>query len=153
MTDNKETDNVDQHVDHQRWLLEHGFVNDLHKDNLFMYGSIVHIDVMAVQVDIDVESKKILYDLYVKSSLLDKIAKYKELSQSTSITGLWRFKRMLKKEGNLNLKHLLMQFVNDYCGPKWLVEVKLRDYKDYEEGFKEKEKTRDDKVDKQPDGG
>lgn len=151
--DNNEqpTGNMNEHIDHQRWLLEHGFVNDLHKDNLFMYGSIVHRDVHAVQVDIDVEKKLITYDLYVKSSLFKKIDRYEQLSQSKSIIGLWRFKRMLKKEGNLNLKHLLNRFVSDYCGPKWSVDLRLKDFKEYEEGFEEK--TGNDVADQQPDGG
>jgi len=148
MTENNDTNDIHQHIDHQRWLLEHGFINDLHKDNLFMYGSIVHPDVEAVDMDIDIEKKLISYKVFVKSSLLTRIDKYKQLSQDTTVVGMWRFKRMLKKEGNLNLKHLLNQFVGDYCGPKWSVNLVLKDFKDYEEGFKAEEGA---VVNKQPD--
>ena len=156
MTKNNENNenprDLNEHIDHQRWLLEHGFVNDLHKDNLFMYGSIVHKDIKAAQVDVQPEKKNVVYTLYVTSNLLKKIELYKQLSQSTGIMGMWRFKRMLKKEGNLNLKHLLLRFVTDYCGPKWSIALNLKDIKDYEEGFEE-EKQRDSEADKRPDEG
>jgi len=148
MTDNEDASKINEHIDHQRWLLEHGFVNDLHKDNLFMYGSIVHKEIVAVQVDVNIEKKIVEYDLYITQSLLKRIARYEEMSKATSVIGLWRFKRLLGKEGNLNLKHLLSQFVNDYCGPKWSVSVRLKDIEGYEEGFKEQEQG-DDALDKQ----
>lgn len=151
MESNEEINKLNEHIDHQRWLLENGFINDLHKDNLFAYGSVVHIDVKAVEVDVVVENKKIAYCLYVTSSLLKKIEQYRQLSTSTSIMGLWRFKRMLKKEGNLNLRHLLTGFVNDYCGPGWSVDLSLKDFRKYEEGFEE-EKLEHGEADKQPDG-
>jgi hypothetical protein len=140
------------HIDHQRWLLEHGFINDLHKDNLYMYGAIVHKDVQAVQLDIDVERKRVVYHLYCDKSLLNKIEKYQRLSESTGLFGLWRFKRMLTKEGNLNIKHLLSNFVKDYCGPKWRVQLDLNDYRDYKDGFEEEQKQEESReADKQPD--
>jgi hypothetical protein len=140
------------HIDHQRWLLEHGFVNDLHKDNLYMYGAIVHKDVQALQIDIDPARKLVKYALYCDKSLLAKIKKYELLSKSTTVFGLWRFKRMLMKEGNLNIKRVLSNFVKDYCGPKWRAELDLKDYRDYVDGFEEQQKTQENRaVDKQPD--
>lgn len=151
MDDNKSKIDINEHIDHQRWLLEHGFINDLHKDNLFMYGSIVHKDVQAVELDVDVEKKRVSYDVYVDKTLLKKIDAYKKLSHSKSIIGLWRFKRMLKKEGNLNLHHLLSRFVKDYCGPRWSVSLNLKDIESYEEGFEEQDSSNDND-NKQPDG-
>ena len=140
------------HIDHQRWLLEHGFINDLHKDNLYMYGAIVHKDVYAVQLDIDPARKLVRYELYCATSLLKKIEKYKQLSESTGVFGLWRFKRMLLKEGNLNIQHILSNFVKDYCGPKWKAKLDLKDYRDYKDGFEEQEKVENNREsDKQPD--
>jgi hypothetical protein len=142
---------LNDHVDHQRWLLEHGFINDLHKDNLYMYGAIVHKDINALEIDIDCERKLVKYALFCDGSLLKKIEKYKKLSESDGVIGLWRFKKMLVKEGNLNIKHLLNRFVKDYCGPKWRVEVSLTDYKDYKDGFEEEQKEDESrKADKQP---
>lgn len=140
------------HIDHQRWLLEHGFINDLHKDNLYMYGAIVHKDVQALQIDIDPARKLVRYELYCDKSLLAKIKKYELLSKSNGLFGLWRFKRMLMKEGNLNIKHILNNFVKDYCGPKWRAELDLKDYRDYKDGFEEQQKEQENRaVDKQPD--
>lgn len=134
---------INDHVDHQRWLLEHGFINDLHKDNLYMYGAIAHKDIKGLQLDIDVSNKIVTYSIYCDTSLLGKIDKYKRLSQSKGILGLWRFKRLLKKEGNLNFKFLLNTFVKDYCGPKWQVKLNLEDYENYEDGFKEQEQEQE----------
>src|SRR5690348_10481022 len=80
------------HIDHQRWLMENGFINDLHKDNLYMYGAICHLEIEAVEVRVDVTKKVVEYDLYMSNALLKKVALYEELSKSKSIIGLWRFK-------------------------------------------------------------
>lgn len=124
-------------VDHQRWLLDHGFVNDLHKDNLYMYGAICHMEVEAVELSVDIEKKTVSYELYMGSKLLKNISMFKELSGSKKIYDLWRFKRLLKKQGNLNFDSILTTFVRDYLGPKWSVVVNLKDIKKYEEGFKQ----------------
>ena len=42
---------------------------------------------------------------------------------------------MLKREGNLNFKHLLNRFVQTYCGPKWSIDVHLIDHDKYVDGF------------------
>jgi hypothetical protein len=125
------------HIDHQRWLMENGFINDLHKDTLYMYGAICHLKIEAVEVRVVVEKKTVEYDLYMSKALLDKVQLYQELSGSTSIIGLWRFKRLIKKEGNLRFDAILTKFVKDYLGPKWSVVTKLKDIKEYEEGFKQ----------------
>jgi hypothetical protein len=144
---------VNDHLDHQRWLIDNGFINDLHKDTLYMYGAIVHKDVQAVQVDIDVKTKLVKYHVYMDKSLIDKLRKYELLSKSSSIIGLWRFKRMLRKEGNLNLLHLLNRFVKDYCGPKWAADLVVMDFRDYKDGFEEitQRDSGGDEANQQPD--
>src|SRR5665213_4154429 len=102
---------TNEHISHQRWLIENGFINDLHKDNLYMYGSIVHVDVQAVEVRIDIEKKAVEYDLYLTKHLLNRIDRFNVLSKDNSIIGLWMFKRMLKKEGNMNFLSILSNFV------------------------------------------
>lgn len=124
------------HIDHQRWLMENGFINDLHKDNLYMYGAICHLEIEAVEVKVDVANKVATYDLYMSSNLLKKVELFNSLSKSTSIIGLWRFKRLVQKEGNLRFGAVLTNFVKDYLGPKWSVVTNLKDIRDYEEGFK-----------------
>ena len=124
-----------EYIDHQRWLLNNGMLNDNIKNQLFMYGSIVHKDTKAVELSIDVDNKKIIYHVYVDRSLLKKINKYNKLSKSNNIFGLWRFKRFLKKHGNLNFQHILSNFVKDFCGPKWEATVNVVSYDTYKDGY------------------
>jgi hypothetical protein len=120
-----------------------------------LYGSIVHKDVQAVELEVDAANKLIVYEIYINKKLLKKHNKYMELSTSTGIWGLWRFRRMLKKEGNLNFKHLLNQFVKEFCGPRWSVEMQVLDYSTYTDGFGdlnyEEERATDESADQQSD--
>jgi len=125
--------NLHEHLDHQRWLMNNGFINDLHKDTLFMYGSIVHKDVVSLELQIDKDNKRVSYTAYVNASLLRKIEKFDKLKQSASVWGLWSFKRMLKKEGNLDLKFIVDKFVKDYCGPSWSATLNMKDVSAYNE--------------------
>ena len=115
------------YIDNQRWLMNNGLLNDGAKNQLFVYGSIVHKDVQAVDLKIDVATKTVTYSIFVSKSLLKKIDKYKKLATSTSFFDMWKFKRLLKNEGNLNFQHVLGRFVKDFCGPKWTTEVKVVD--------------------------
>jgi hypothetical protein len=130
-------DTVD-HVDHQRWLIDNGFINDLHKDNLYMYGALVHKEIDAIELKIDLNKKTVEYDLYMRASLQKKVDKFNRLSKSQGILDLWLLKRLIKKEGNLNFLSVLSNFVKDYLGPKWAVVANLKDISDYEEGFEQK---------------
>src|ERR1035437_10966232 len=93
---------LSQQIDQQRWLLNNGLITDTVKDNLFFYGSIIHPDVQAVEVKLKIDEKCVDYTVYFTKKTLDKISKYNKLSTSTSLFGMWRFKRLLKKEGTLN---------------------------------------------------
>jgi hypothetical protein len=128
-------DKLMEYIDHQRWLLNCGLLNDNIKNQLFMYGTIVHRETRAVELSVDVDKKIVHYEIYIDDNLIKKVNKYKELSSATDILGLWRFKKLLKKEGNLNFDHLLGKFVKDFCGPKWNVEVSIIDYKKYKDSF------------------
>ena len=123
--------NLEQLLDHHRWLLNSGLVPDEIKNQLFMYGAIVHKDVLAVDLSVSVEGFLIEYKIYIKKSLLKKIDKFKELQKSSSLWGLWKFKGMLKKEGNLNFDKVIDKFVKDYCGPKWQSTTTVIDYSKY----------------------
>lgn len=151
-----EFDPID-HMSHQRWLMDRGMINDLHKDTLFMYGSIVHMEIKAVHCKIKPEDKNVIYIIYIPASLLKKSKKFCELKRSTSIFGLWRFKRMLEAEGNLDLEFMVDKFVKDYCGPKWKASVEIEDFVNYEDGLEEEkinaEPEINPEVDKSPDEG
>jgi len=128
---------VEQHLDHQRWLMNHGLLNDLHKDTLYLYGTLIHKDVHAVELNIDIESKMLNYVIYVSTDLLKSYELYGRLRTASSIIDLWRLKRLLKKKGNLNFMAILNGFVKDYCGYKWNVGIEIKDFSSYEDGFKE----------------
>ena len=120
-----------QQIDQQRWLLNNGLITDTVKDQLFFYGSIVHPDVQAVEVKLIPEEKCVDYTVYVTNKTLKKIEKYNKLATSTSLFGMWRFKRFLKKEGTLNFQSMLNRFVKDFCGPSWSAKLTLLDFDVY----------------------
>lgn len=126
--DNKE---LTEYLDQQRWAMNSGLIPEAVKNQLFFCGTIIHKDVQAVEVNMVPEKKLVDYKIYVPSSLLDKMAKYRELSTKTSIFGLWRFRRLIKKEGSLDFNMILNQFIRDYCGPKWVAKVEVVNFETY----------------------
>lgn len=118
-------------IDSDRWLLNNGLISDNVKNQLFFCGSIVHKEVSAVEIKIRPETKLVDYIIYVPPDLIEKIAKYKKLSVSKSVFGMWRFKRLLKKEGCLDLQRILNSFVTDYCGPKWTAKASIISFDSY----------------------
>ena len=129
--------NLEEYVDQRRWLLNNGLVTDDVKNQLFFCGSIVHKEVQAVELDIDVDRKIVNYTIYVNGDLLSLIDKYNVLSKSDSLLGMWRFKRMLKKHGSLDFSAILNSFVRDFCGPKWSAIAKTVDFDSYIDGLGE----------------
>ena len=122
-------------IDQERWLLNNGLVSDSVKNQLFFCGSIVHRDVQAVEVKIRPEVKSVDYTIYVGPDLYRKIAKYRVLSTSKSLFGMWRFSRLLKREGCLDFQKVLSSFVTDYCGPKWTAAATILSFDTYVEGI------------------
>jgi len=133
--------NLEEYVDQRRWLLNNGLVTDDVKNQLFFCGSIVHKEVQAVELQIDVENRRVNYTIYVDKSLLKRIEKYRVLSKSDSLLGLWRFRRMLRKEGSLDFYEILNKFVKDFCGPRWSATVKTVDFETYMEELGEQNET------------
>jgi len=126
-----EKTDVTEIMDSDRWLLNNGLVSDNVKNQLFFCGSIVHKDVQAVEVRVIPEKKLVDYIIYVTPGLLAKIDRYQKLSSSKSIFGLWRFKRLLKREGCLDFQKVLNSFVADYCGPKWTTKASVISFDSY----------------------
>jgi len=126
-----DNDKIAEMMDQERWLLNSGLITDGMKNQLFFYGSIVHKDVQAIEVDIDPDNKRVHYKVYVMKDVIEKISRYKELSTATSLFGMWRFKRFLKKEGALNFQAILDNFVKQYCGPKWSATCEVRNFDEY----------------------
>mgnify|MGYP003386510581 CR=1 FL=1 len=149
-------DNADitQIMDSDRWLLNNGLVSDNVKNQLFFCGSIVHKDVQAVEVKITPETKLVDYIIYVTPELVKKIAKYNQLSVSKSVFGMWRFKRLLKKEGCLDLQKILNSFVTEYCGPKWVAKASILSFDSYVDSIgAENEDGAVSELDRPPDNG
>lgn len=124
-----------------------GLIPDSVKNNLFFYGSIVHKDVEAVELKMDVEKKTANYTIYVPKSLFKKFNKFNKLSNAQSLLGLWRFKRILKKEGNLNFSLILNKFVKDFCGSKWHATVEVMESAKYNDRVNDEEVDRDNTQD------
>jgi hypothetical protein len=132
-----DTQQLAEFIDQQRWLMNNGLISDSVKNQLFFCGSIVHKDVQAVELEIRPESRLVEYKIYVNKDLISKIEKYKKLSTSTSLFGLWRFKRLLKQEGSLEFEAVLNKFVIDFCGASWKATVEVLDFANYIDGLGE----------------
>jgi hypothetical protein len=115
-------------LDQERWLLNHGLLTDSAKNQLFFCGSIVHKDVQAVELELAPDKKMVAYKVYLPKTLINKVNKYNALSTKKDLISLWRFKRIIKKEGNLNFHGILSKFVKDFCGAKWTVTVEILDF-------------------------
>jgi hypothetical protein len=126
-----ETSKLAEYLDQQRWMLNNGLVPDSVKNQLFFYGSIVHTEVQAVETKIRPEVKTVEYIIYARKDLINKIDKYKKLSTATSLFGLWRFRRFLKKEGSLDWHSMINSFIRDFCGPNWVATVTVMDFDAY----------------------
>lgn len=132
---------LEEYIDQRRWLLNNGLVTEDVKNQLFFCGSIVHKDVQAVELKLDVENRRVDYTIYVDKPLLKRIERYHALSKSDSLLGMWMFRRMLRKEGSLDFAEILNKFVKDFCGPSWSATVKTVDFAEYVEGFGERSGT------------
>lgn len=139
--DSKKDMNLEEYVDQRRWLLNNGFITDDVKNQLFFCGSIAHREVQAVELDLEADKKLVKYRIYVNPDLLKKIEKYYVLSKSTSLFGMWRFRRFLKKEGALDFQQILGKLVKDFCGPTWNVTVDMVDFNTYIEGLGEQSES------------
>jgi hypothetical protein len=126
-----------KYVDTQRWLMNNNLFSDSIKNQLFTFGTLVHPDVRAVELDIEAENKALKYTIYFDRYMIEKMAKYARLSKSTSFIGLWRFKRFLQKEGDLNLTNILQGFISDFCGNGWKVYIEVKDFVHYSEEVSE----------------
>jgi hypothetical protein len=115
------------HLNLQRWLIEHGLFTDEIKNSLYAYGALAHQSIDALHVSIDHEKAVVHYKLYCPTKLLENVARYNQWKNSSKIFDMWRLKRLLKKERNLDFQSILTTFVRDLCGKRWNVTVKLED--------------------------
>ena len=102
-----------------RWLLNAGIITDQIKDTLYGYAYLIHPEIKAAEVSIDVNTKIISYKIYLSKKLHNAISAYRNNLHSGGIIALWRAKRLVKKHGNLELEKVLKDFVNRFCGQGW----------------------------------
>jgi len=139
-------DNIHEHVDQHRWLMNNGLFTDQTKDTLYLYRAIVNKNIISVELSVNSNTKHIKYVLYLSSSLFKDYNRYQLLKHSTSLIGMWKLKRLLKRHGNLEFLKILSSFIKTYCGPSWSVELETKESSEYEE---QRLKT-DDKVQDRP---
>lgn len=124
--------NIGEHLDQHRWLLNNGLISDSTKNNLYIFGTILNKSIYAVDLSIDTNTKLLTYTIYVPKTLLLAYNRYNDLRSRNSIFGLWKAKRLLKKHGNLEFSSMLNNFVKTYCGPRWEVALKIKEKSEYE---------------------
>lgn len=137
-------------IDQERWLLNNGLISDSVKNQLFFCGSIVHKDVQAVEVAIKADAKIVDYIIYVSPKLFRNIEKYKLLSTSNTLFGMWRFKRLLKKEGCLDFRKVLGSLVGEYCGPKWTASATVLNFDSYVDSIEAEDGNQENSVVNRP---
>lgn len=131
---NNELDSISQFYDVDKWFLSVGLITEVAKNDLFAYGAIVHPNaVRALQVDIDVNNKKINYFLYVKPRINWAYHYYKKYYNASNIFRLISLAIIKKRYGNLNFENILTKFVKDRCGKEWVSCVTVKNIKEYKE--------------------
>ncbi len=58
-------------IDHQRWLLNSGFANEMLNDNLYLFGIYLHPGINEAIVSLDISNKFVAYKIYVTNDLFD----------------------------------------------------------------------------------
>ncbi len=121
--------NTLERIDNERWLLNNGLISDSAKNNIYMYAYLVHKDVAAAEVGIDIDSKTINYTLYLKKNTFEAFEYYQ--TRSNSWFSLLKSAYLVKKHGNLNFSPILSTFVKGYAGPGWQAVLVVKSEKDY----------------------
>jgi len=116
---------IQETIDNERWLMNNGLISDSAKNNIYVYAYLVNKGIVAAEVDIDVESKTIKYNLYVKSNLFKAYNNY--YNRTDSWFSLIKSAYYVRKHGNLNFKSLLNKFVKDYMGPSWKATLSVKE--------------------------
>jgi hypothetical protein len=124
------------YLDHQKWLINNGLINTVVQDNLFMYGTLAHPELKELDVSVDVLRSHINYTLFFETKMINVINKFNSLVSKNSFWGILRLWFLLKRHGNLDFKTPLQKMVADYCGPKWSVDIQVKNVSEYQREFK-----------------
>jgi hypothetical protein len=113
-----------------RWMMDNGLVSDSVQQNLFGYACLCHPDVLYgdVEIKIDAEKRQVFYTIPLNKGYRSYVSykkKMAKLENATSLFGLWRKARLLKKHRLIDVEMILGRFVKDYLGDGWKVEVEV----------------------------
>ena len=134
----------EKELDHQRWLMNNGILTESSKNNLYAYGSLVHTDVQAVYLTVDPVGRKLNYTIYLPSHILSIRNKINALRGKKSLLAMWILRRLLQKYGAFDFQKVLQDFVRDYCGPTWSVNLLVDNIDNYRDNIDIEEVTNGD---------
>lgn len=115
-----------EYLDTRRWLINNGLLDENTKAQIWEFAAYVSPDVIALEVDIDVENKSISYTLYGEDQLIKNFNKFHKLVKAKTFIGVWLLKRFLRKHGSQDIEGMLQRCISDFLGPKWKVKAQLK---------------------------
>ena len=114
-----------------RWSMNSGLFTQKAKDTLYGYAYLAHQEVKAAEVSIDVQSKTVVYSLYLSKRLFSAVEVFRVCVKSGGIINLWRARRKVRKFGNLEFDKILSEFVSKLCGADWKTITTIRPEDEY----------------------
>jgi len=148
-------------MDHQKWLINSGFANEMLNDNLYLFGIYLHPGIREALVSIDISNKFVAYKIYVTKSLLNDYNKCKRLAKSSGKLDAIRLKRLWRKHlGNkkdparLDIDMIINSHVKELCGSNWSTSIDLFSEDKYAkdlESIQNESEQRDQGPDREPD--
>ena len=111
-------------LDTEKWLMRFGMVSDAAKNDIYLYGYLIHPTLVNnVEVGIDCEKKLVKYEIWISKKLYKAHLSFLKLRYKEDLISLFRTWFLCKKYGRLNFNTILEKFISDRCGEEWKVEV------------------------------
>lgn len=130
-------------MDHQRWLINSGFANEMLNDNLYLFGIYLHPGIRNALVSIDISKKFVAYKIYVTKNLFNDYNKCKRLAKSPGKLDAIRLKRLWRKHtenkkdpARLDIDVIINSHVKELCGSDWSTSISLFTEDKYEKDLK-----------------
>ena len=119
-------------MDHQKWLINSGFANEMLNDNLYLFGIYLHPGIREALVSIDISNKFVAYKIYVTKGLFNDYNKCKKLAKSPGKLNAIRLKRLWRKHlenkkdpARLDIDIIINSHVKELCGSNWSTSIDL----------------------------
>jgi hypothetical protein len=132
-------------IDHQRWLINSGFANDMLNDNLYLFGIYLHPGIREALVSLDISNKLVTYRIYVTQDLFNDFNMYKKLMRkpNKSKFNIIRLKRLWRKHfenkkdpARLDIDLIIDSHVKELCGDNWSTSISILSESEYAEDLK-----------------